>query len=175
MASEIVDILYPSSRFSLQDQDALSIILKTLIWSGMLLFQNFVIITLYRAVDARKAYSIITALSLCVNIIMNITLIPRYSYLGASISMIVSEMIFFICGVLYIQKHICKIMDFKFIIKIIFSSLILSLVLYAFNNIIFINKYANFVLVFMLSFIIYSSSILLTRALTKDDISMIKK
>jgi O-antigen/teichoic acid export membrane protein len=175
LADEIVGILYPLSQFALRDQEALSIILKVLIWSGMLLFMNFIITTLYRATDARKAYTIITALSLCVNITSNIMLIPRYSYLGASISMVISEMVFFICGAIHVQIYICKIRDFRFIIKIISASAILILLLLAFQNIILVNHYIHLAVTFIISVVVYSAIMLLTHTVTKEDIAMIRE
>lgn len=175
LADEIIGILYPLSRFTLQDQQALSIILKVLIWSGMLLFMNFTITTLYRAVDARKAYTIITALSLCINVVSNIILIPKYSYLGASISMVISESIFFVCGAFHIQQFICKIRDFRSLGKIVLASLILVLLLFISGNITFLNQYIHLILTFVISVVVYSAIMLLSHALTKDDISAIRR
>ncbi|HGJ64917.1 TPA: flippase [bacterium] len=174
LADDIIKILYPLSRFELRDQEALIIILKVLIWSGMLLFMNFAITTLYRATDSRKAYTIITALSLCVNIISNIILIPKYSYLGASISMIISESVFFVCGAVHVQKYICKMKDAFSIGKIIIASIILTLILYAFKNIILINQYVHLIITFVMAMVVYSAFILLTKTLNKEDIAMIK-
>jgi O-antigen/teichoic acid export membrane protein len=174
LADDIIEILYPLSRFELRDQEALIIILKVLIWSGMLLFMNFAITTLYRATDSRKAYTVITALSLCVNIISNIILIPKYSYLGASISMIISEFVFFVCGAVNVQKYICRMKDAVSIGKIIIASIILALILYAFKNIILINQYVHLVITFIVAIVIYSAFILLTKTLNKEDIAMIK-
>jgi len=175
MADQIVLILYPLSRFSLTDQNALSIILKVLIWSGLLLFLNTVIITLYRATDSRKAFSTITAISLFVNILSNIILIPRYSYLGASISMIISEFVYIILGAIHIQKSICKINEFKFLPKMILASFVLAIMLFAFRHFVLVNQYVQIILTVFTGFILYSAIIFSTRAIDSEDIAIIKQ
>jgi O-antigen/teichoic acid export membrane protein len=174
LAVDIVMMLYPPSRFGLADREALSIILKVLIWSGMLLFLNTVIITLYRATDARKAFAIVTALSLCTNIISNLILIPKYSYLGASISMIISESLFFICGSLYIQKYISKINDFGSLLKILLASVALILVLIIFKHFMLINQYFHVTLTIIVGFFVYTAIIFGIRAITSNDFAMVR-
>jgi O-antigen/teichoic acid export membrane protein len=174
LADDIVMMLYPPSRFGLADREALSIILKVLIWSGMLLFLNTVIITLYRATDARKAFAIVTALSLCTNIISNLILIPKYSYLGASISMIISESLFFICGSLYIQKYISKINDFGSLLKILLASVALILVLIIFKHFMLINQYFHVTLTIIVGFFVYTAIIFGIRAITSNDFAMVR-
>ncbi len=174
LADDIVAILYPLSRFELRDQQALIIIMKVLIWSGMLLFMNFAITTLYRATDARKAFAAITALSLCVNVTSNIILIPKYSYLGTSISMVISEFVFFIFGIVHVQKYICKFRGFGFIAKIMIGTVILALLLYMMGNIMLINSYIHLGLTFVAAVVAYTGFMLLTRTIAKEDIAMIK-
>jgi O-antigen/teichoic acid export membrane protein len=175
LADDIVMMLYPPSHFALADRQALSIILKVLIWSGLLLFLNTVIITLYRATDARKAFAIVTAISLCTNIVSNLILIPKYSYLGASISMIISESLFFICGSLYVQKYISKFNDFRALLKILLASVALTLVLVIFKHFILINQYFHVTLTVIVGFLVYTAIIFGIRAVTSDDFAMIRR
>ncbi len=174
IADQIVLILYPLSKFSYADQNALSMILKVLIWAGLLLFLNTVIITLYRATDSRKVFLITTAISLFANVLSNVILIPRYSYLGTSVSMIISESLYTILGATYIQMSICKINEFKFLPKMILALIILAITLYAFNRLVLINQYFHIFFIVFTGFIVYSAVILLTRAVDSEDIAIIR-
>lgn len=173
LANDIVMILYPPSRFGLADREALSITMKVLIWSGMLLFLNTVIVTLYRATDARKAFTMITAISLCINVVSNLILIPKYSYLGASISMVISESLFFICGAVHVQISLCKINDFSSLLKVLIASLALTVLLF-FSRYILININISIILSVIIGFAVYAAIILMMRAITSEDINMIK-
>ncbi|MBM3213275.1 flippase, partial [Candidatus Poribacteria bacterium] len=86
LADNIVLIMYPSKDFSIQDQEALSRVLEILIWAGALTFLNFVLITILRAANKRRAFLIIMVMSLTANIISNILLIPIYKHTGPAIS-----------------------------------------------------------------------------------------
>lgn len=152
----------------------MSIILKVLIWSGLLLFLNTVIITLYRATDARKAFSIITAISLGANVVSNLILIPKYSYLGASISMIISESVYLILGIIHIEKSICKINEFGFLAKMIPASIGLVITLLAFGRFLLINQYIHIILTVIAGFAVYSAIIFMTRAINSEDMAMIR-
>jgi O-antigen/teichoic acid export membrane protein len=174
LTDQIVLILYPLAHFGLADRDALSIILKVLIWSGLLLFLNTVIITLYRATDARKAFAIITAISLGTNVVSNLILIPKYSYLGASISMIISESVYLVLGIVHIQKYICKINEFGFLAKMIPASIGLVIILLAFKQFFLVNQYIHIILTVIAGFAVYSAIIFMTRAINAEDIAMIR-
>jgi hypothetical protein len=88
--------------------------------------------------------------------------------------MIISESVFFVCGAVHVQKYICKMKDAFSIGKIIIASIILTLILYAFKNIILINQYIHLIITFVVAMVVYSAFILLTKTLNKEDIAMIK-
>ncbi len=172
LADNIVKLLYSSSRFGAQDHQAIGIIMKILIWSGAILFLNTVIITVFRAADKRRAFVVLTTLSLLVNVISNLILIPRYSYIGTSISMVISEMIFFVLGVFYVRKYISRINDFRVIIKSIFASFFLFIILFFWKYIDFINENVNSILIACISIFIYFSLLLAFGVIKKDDLFM---
>lgn len=170
LADNIVKLLYSSSRFRIQDYQAIEIIMKILIWSGALLFFNNVIITIFRAADKRKAFVVLTTLSLLVNVISNLILIPRYSYVGTSISMVISEMIFFIFGTFYVKKYISRISNFKVIIKSLFASFFLFICLLFWKYVNFINENVSPILIACISIVIYFLLLLAFDVIKKDDI-----
>jgi len=155
MSDDIVMLLYPPDRFSAKDREALSIILAILIWSGALTFINTVITTVFRASDKRSALLVITASSLIGNFAFNLALIPRYSYIGTSVSMVISEFIFFICGLWYVEKYVCRMSDFSFLYKSLFSSFFMLSILLTWKYVPYINKSIHFILALVISVVAY--------------------
>jgi len=174
LADNIVLIMYPSKDFSIQDQEALSRVLEILIWAGALTFLNFVLITILRAANKRRAFLIIMVMSLTANIISNILLIPIYKHTGPAISMIISELILMISGAWYIHKYLCKLTEFSFIIKSAFASGAIAVMLFTWKYLMDLRESVNIALVMILSAILYFSVILSFRTIRQDDISMLK-
>ncbi len=173
LADKIVLILYSAERFTAQDHEALSQILEILIWAGALVFLNFVLITTFRAANRRRAFSIIMAVGVSVNIGSNLILIPRYGHLGTAASMVISELVFLICGLWHVHKYVCELGEFGFIFKSAFASGLLALGL-------FVWKYAGFsesihiALVICLAIIGYFAVIVALKSITREDIAMVK-
>lgn len=173
LADRIVLILYSAERFTAQDQEALSRILEILIWAGALVFLNFVIITIFRAANKRRAFSIMMTVGVSVNIGANLILIPRYGHLGTATSMIISESVFLVCGLWYVHRHVCKLNELGFILKSAFASGFLALGL-------FVWKYAGFsksvhiALVICLAVVTYFAIIIAVKGITREDISMVR-
>jgi len=175
LAHEIVLILYPiGERVTSQDQEALSRVLEILIWAGALIFVNFVLITILRAANKRRAFLIMMTASVSVNIGANLILIPLYSHLGPPVSMIISESVILVYGLCYIHKHVCKLNEFGFLLKSAFASSLLALGL-------FIWKYSGFsesvhiALVICLAIITYFAVILALKGITREDLSFLKR
>jgi len=175
MADRIVLILYPLElgNFTIQDQEALSRILEILIWGGALIFFSLVLSAVLRAANKGRVFLTTMGIAVAANIGSNLILIPRYGHLAPPMSIIISESIFFICGLWYIQRHICKLSELGFIFKTAFASGFLALGL-------IIWKYAGFsesvhiALVVCLSVIAYLAIMLALRGINREDIAMIK-
>jgi O-antigen/teichoic acid export membrane protein len=172
-ADRIVAIIYPPERFAVQDQEALSQILEILIWAGALIFLNFVLITVFRATNKRKAFLMVMSISVSVNILSNLILIPRYAHLGPPVSMIISELIFLICGIWYIHGHVCKLIELGFIPKTVFASAFLTLGLFVWKYAGF-NESFNIIIVICLGIVAYLAVIVFMKTISREDIAMVK-
>jgi len=168
LADRIVLILYPSTHFAFQDQEALSGVLKVLIWAGALIFLNTVMTTVFRATDKRRAFLIIIAIGVCINVGFNLILIPKYSYLGAAVSMIITESILFLCSFWYIQKRVCRLTEFSFLFKSALASGLLAL------GLAWVREYIPIILSVCLATGVYLAVILLLKGITREDIAMIR-
>ncbi|MFC1713362.1 flippase [Candidatus Poribacteria bacterium] len=174
LADGIVTLLYPIGSFTLEDQAAISRILEILSWSCALTFLNVVFITIFRAADKRRAFLTIIIASVTVNIASNLILIPKYAHIGASISMVISELVIFIYGIWYIGKYVCKLNEFSFWFRATFASGLLAIGLFIWKYTAWLGESLPLSLVICLSVIGYFAVILALKGVTGEDISMLK-
>jgi O-antigen/teichoic acid export membrane protein len=174
LANRIVLILYPTGRFTLQDQEALIWILRILIWSGALIFLNTVLITVFRAANKRRAFLVIMAVVVFVNIGFNLFLIPGYGHIGPAISMVISESLLFASGLWYVQSHVCKLSEFGFLFKTVFASGFLALGLFFWEYAPGFGRDIHIALTVCISAILYFAVILALKGLEREDIALVK-
>lgn len=175
LADGIVLLLYPiGENINLQDQAALSRVLEILSWVSALAFLNFVFITIFRAANRRRAFLIVMILSVVVNVASNLVLIPLYGHLGAAISMIVSESAIFISGLWYTQRHVCKLNEFGFIVKVVFASCLLGTGLFIWKYTLWGGAGKPVLLTICVAIVGYFAAILALRGITVEDIGMLR-
>ncbi len=144
-------------------------VLQILIWALIFLFLNAVSINFLGSVNRQLTVIKIMAIGLVVNVLTNAVLISKYSYVGASVSTLISEAIvlpiyiFSVYKLGFADKNLMK--DFP---KILFSTLIMSLFL------IYMRDF-NIVVLLVCSAIIYYSGLYLTKAFDDDDKLIFKK
>jgi len=72
------------------------IALQVLVWSEVFIFLNIVFATLLNSMDKQITVTKQCALGAALNVVLNLLLIPRYSYIGASIATVATECFAFI-------------------------------------------------------------------------------
>ncbi len=110
--------------------DALSKVSIALQWlsaSGGLIFLTTVVLTVLRAADKRRAFSFLMAGTALLNLVLNLLLIPRFSHVGAAVSMVISEGFLLVVGFSYISKQIAKLTHINFVIKAIILSTVMAI------------------------------------------------
>ncbi len=143
--------------------------LSILIWTVCLLFVaspgNILLQAAHEEVTVTKIY----AISAVFNIILNLILIPRYSYIGAAITTVVSDIL-----IVIIQKYVIHKICYKpnrklyyDLIKIIIGSAILGVALYFLN--------LNMWVAIPVGIIIYFGTVYLLRLFDNDDMFIIKE
>jgi len=112
-----------------------------------------------------------TGISVLVNICLNLILIPRYSYIGASISTVVSGFLIVILVVqacLKMNYEILNLVFIKTVIKIGLSAVVMGLFITVFSNI-------NFFILILLSVLIYFLALSFFRGFDKTDLFVFRK
>jgi O-antigen/teichoic acid export membrane protein len=142
----------------------LPIIVSILIFSGANLILSHALV----ASNNQKVNLQGNFISMFFNICLNLLLIPKLSYIGASISSIVSSFILLIYQYSFISRYLFKIDYFQIIKKPIISAAIMG------AGILFM-KDINLLLIILLSILIYVGGLLILKTFSSDDRELIKK
>ncbi len=140
--------------------------LQILIFVIPIIFITYFLGNLLGAINRQRFVAIVTGTSAVLNIILNLFLIPKYSYFGASFATVVTEIVVFILMFSYLSKFFHKISITNNILKPIVSAILLA---------IFISLIipVNWILALILGLIVYIPLLYLLKVIGKDDIKLI--
>jgi len=143
--------------------------LQILMCNLILLFLNFPAGTLMNACDKEKINTAIMGFVMIINILLNIFLIPLWSYLGASIAAIISTFLLLSLRMHYSYKII------KFKIKPIIQQSIKTLIAGSlmFATVIYIKPFINFYLIILLGGAIYCFILYIVGGVKIHDIKLV--
>lgn len=144
-------------------------ILNILIWTLCFIFVNGNATSVLNA--SHKEYSVtkICGAAALLNIVLNLIFIPDFSYYGAAVATVLSEVLVFILC-MYVLKQIGQLPDIHLlydIIKICLASGILAIVLYFLN--------LDMWLAMPVSLIVYFAALILLKTLDNQDKQIIKQ
>jgi O-antigen/teichoic acid export membrane protein len=134
----IATMLYSQDIITLfygHEYDAAAAPLSILIWTVCLLFINGAAATLLNASHEEVAVTKVNAIAAAFNILLNFYMIPNFSYNGAAMTTVLSDLLIF-CLYLYIMFKINQKPNKKLIftiVKIIIASAVLGISLYFLN------------------------------------------
>lgn len=160
LADKIILYLYTAEYFP-------SILtLQVFIFAVIAIFLSYPVGSILNACDKQTVNTVNLGITMIINIILNIILIPQYQHLGAAIAALVSLSTMLILNIVWVPKIIK--FNYKFLIvkllKAIFASLIMGLV------IIYLKTSINFILLMIIGAIIYALIMYIIKGFTKHDI-----
>lgn len=142
--------------------------LQFLIFAGVIMFFSIMFGNTAIAIGRQRELIKPYIFFVIVNIGLNLILIPHLSYIGSSISTIITELLILILTAQIVYKHIKPLRIKKNIIpKTIISSIIMSMVL------IYLISTYDVVLQSVLAVIIYFAVLYLIKGFTKEDLQLI--
>ena len=162
-APYIVTLIY-SSQYALASAP-----MQILIWTVLFLFMNYVTTSLLNSIGKEVSVTKIYIVAAFFNIILNYILIPKYSYIGASISTVLSEililalMLFSISNTEYTVNRSLLIK----LIKLMISGLILFVILDIIN--------VSLWLAIPIGFVVYMVSLFITKSIDDTDRYIVKE
>jgi len=145
--------------------------LQILIWTLVFTFGGASFVRLLEATQRQLVLSKITGISVILNLLLNLILIPKFSLIGACIATVLTEIflvsvVFRICYQLGYGIKIKKISTDLF--KIIFASLIMGFIIYCIKDL-------NLLLILIVSILVYFPLLYLVGGIDKVDIKIIKE
>ncbi len=161
LADKIIYLLYgPSFHNSI-------IALQILSWDVLLVFLYGCISFLLVSIDRQHQMAILAGCTALINVVLNIILIPSYSYIGSAFATIAAES-FLLIAYVYLSGHYFHFLPLhRIIIKPLIAAGLMGAFVYIFHN-------QNIFLVIMVAIAIYFAIMFAIKGFTKDDISLMK-
>ncbi len=144
--------------------------LQILIWATVFTFGNAAFVQLFQSINKQILLTKITLIGMIVNIVLNLILIPKFSYIAASFDTLLTEFIILLLVMVvsyrlgYITKGYGLIINS---VKIIISSLLMGLFILEFINI-------NLIILIITSAFLYLIILFLLRGIDDEDIKIIR-
>ncbi len=161
-SKEIISLLY-GSEFK-----ASSIVFQILSIRGFTFFTNTLFGYLLFAANKQKIILKLRLITLTANIILNVLLIPKYSYIGASVATSISAMCFLGLCYLFVIKSVYK-MNLIFLgIKPFVSGALMLL------SLLFIKTGGGLIFDIPIAILVYFSSVIVFGGFNKSDLQMLK-
>jgi O-antigen/teichoic acid export membrane protein len=161
LSNDIILLLYQSA-FS-----GSVVALQILIWTVPLLLLTtsfgIILISMNKQVLAIR----LTFIYMIFNIGVNLVVIPQFSYLGAAVVTVLTELVNFIMLFYYLSKFICKVPLHKLIWKPALATVIMSLFI--------ISVHLNIFITVLLATVIYFALLILFKTFSKGDYNIIRK
>ena len=153
----IIDLIY-SSQYALA-----SPAMQILIWTVVFLFINGVATSLLNSIGKEVSVTKIYLIAAIFNIVLNYLTIPVWSYIGASITTVLSEILILVLMMYCIFKTEYKpdLSLLKTIVKLIVCGFILAVVLYLIN--------VSLWLAIPIGFVVYVLALFITRTIDDTD------
>ena len=143
--------------------------MQILIWTVVFLFINGVATSLLNSIGKEYDVTKIYIIAAIFNIVVNYFLIPKYTYIGASVATVLSEILILGLMMYSISKTEYKpdISLLKTVIKLVICGIILAIVLYLIN--------VSLWLAIPIGLIVYIISLFLTKSIDDTDKYIIKE
>lgn len=146
-------------------------VLQVLVWAVAIVFVTTGYIQLFASVNKQIIVTIMTGICAVVNVVLNLILIPKYSYIGASIATLATELTSIIIAI-YFSSKIGQGLSGKAIISIFLKALGASTVMGLF---VFWQKNLNLWLLIPSSALLYFTVLFIIRGIDAEDYGLLKQ
>lgn len=146
------------------------IALRILVWAIVFTFAGAPYIQLLQSINKQLIITKISTICLMINIILNFILIPYWSYVGASLATLITEMLIVTSIILVAQKLNYGLSNNMFVIgfKVIMASIIMSIFIFHFKNL-------NIIILLIFSVTIYFVTIYFLNVIDEVDKELINQ
>jgi O-antigen/teichoic acid export membrane protein len=147
-----------------------AIALQILVWAISLIFVAQVVGYTLASINRQMVDTRITAAAALLNVVLNLILIPKFSYIGASAASVFSQTVVFVLEFSYLQKYLYKIKILELVWKPLGASVVMGIFIYILLNAAFVH-----ILVIILGAVaVYAGLLYAFRAFDKDELQLAK-
>jgi O-antigen/teichoic acid export membrane protein len=162
LADRIIPLVY-GDEFS----DSI-IALRILAWDILLFFLRFALGSLLIAMEKQNHMALACGACAITNVVLNLILIPHFSYIGAGIATIVTETILLGLYFYFVSKHLYRVSVHKIIVKPLVASAIMALFVYSCNGI-------SLALLIALSAVVYFALLYFLKEFRSEDFATLRE
>lgn len=142
--------------------------LQALIFVIPLIFITYLLGNTLGAINRQRIVTIVTGINALFNVSLNLILIPKFTYIGASLATVATEALGFTLQFIYISKYFFKISVTQNILKTIVSGFLALIFIYL------LKISVNWRIASILGLFIYVSLLYLMKIITKEDVEIFK-
>jgi O-antigen/teichoic acid export membrane protein len=144
------------------------IALQILAWDVFLIYTYGPLGTTLVAIDKQNQLAAATGVSAFINIILNLILIPHFSYVGAAVATIITETALFGMYFYFVSKYLYRLPLHRMIVSPVISCVAMALFIHLCNEI-------NLAALIVAAAMIYFMVLYLTKGLSPEDIVLLKQ
>jgi O-antigen/teichoic acid export membrane protein len=147
-------------------------VLQLLIFALLPIFLDFPIGSLLNAANRQTTKTIIIGITMLISVVLNVILVPKFGLIGAATSAIISFSFMFVAGMFFIKQIIptFSYLNLAGVLgRILCSGIIMLFVGY------WLKPIVGWILIIPVSGIVYFITLILTRAVSMEDFTAIKR
>ncbi len=162
-AKEIITVIYGVAYLP-------SVIaLEVLIWVIPIIFMTFLFGNFLAAVDRQKVVTMVAGANAGLNVILNLLLIPKYGYIGASVATVLTETLGLILMGVYITRHFLVIPVIRDVAKPLCCIALTAVALF------FMRQWAHWVTAGVVGLLAYMLLLFAFQVISRGDLKLVKK
>ncbi len=162
LADRIIPLMY-GEQF-----DNSIIALRILAWDILLFFAGVVLANILVAMDRQKQMAIAAGSCAVLNVILNLILIPSFSYKGAGFATLATEAVLLVLYYYLVSKYLYRLPLLGILARQFVACLAMGAFIYGFHDI-------NLVGLIVLGAVVYFAALYIVRGIDQDEISLLKR
>lgn len=142
--------------------------LQILVWAMFFSYLSYTPMYSLYSINKQAAYTKVVFCCMVLNVILNLILIPKFSYISASVVTVITEFLAFILLFQFVKSHLGNPFSYKFLIKLTFCVATLGLFIIYFKNIL------GLILTIFGGIILYILLAMLLKVISQEDLLIIR-
>ncbi|MBN1157009.1 flippase [Candidatus Woesearchaeota archaeon] len=142
-------------------------VLRILIWAEFFVFINYIMGYLLYSIGKEKLFTLSAGVCVLANITLNLVFIPKYSYMGAAVATVITEIINFALLLMFCQKNRFGLNLLKLSYKPLIAGAAMAFFVYYLRNL-------HILIIIPLAMALYFLILLMTRCFKNEEIELVK-